>query len=463
MKKMLVLFLCIFLFAVAAFSFITADINSERDNVTVIENVLYGDKSVVEGLTVLNKNHYKYQLFWEMEYKFLNAPNYKTEFKFTNTQHYEEIPVFYDGVIVENGVDCGLNVKKSASEQNGISKVMKKLYDNTKPGNTSYKTIRLKDYYEYYPLHLGFDLPNVYFTDDYSEEKGDGKQFDTQFVGKTFRDFFKIPVLKTDTISIEVSKSEDGDGYGTSVDNTKSYNFFTNSAISKGRCFFTISNQKAGEYVDTSLIPGGYGIYAFYFDGGDNKNKTGIFADSLETVFPLEKETEVLELDFNADETKLLLYTYEKDASYLTVIDIKTMKVLNKICLLDESITQDIRKFENFIVVGTENGMVVVDSENDEYKLAFVVDGTQYLKDGPNILWNSSYMDYKNGKLATVGNLFNEETGVTDCGFFVAVYDKSGLLYYAEYENELDINNNREHYRLGCHPYDIHPNTIKWN
>ena len=72
-------------------------------------------------------------------------------------------------------------------------------------------------------------------------------------------------------------------------------------------------------------------------------------------------------------------------------------------------------------------------------------------------------MDYKNGKLATVGNLFNEETGITDCGFFVAVYDKSGLLYYAEYENELDINNNREHYRLGCHPYDIHPNTIKWN
>ena len=463
MKKINALFFSILIFSIAFFAFITTNVNSQSDKITITENVLYGDRSVAEGLTVVNKNHYQYQLFWETEYKISNTPKYKTNYKFTNTEHFEDAPNFYDGVILNSGVYSGFNVKKPASEQDGISKVMKELYDNTEPGKTSYKTIRLNDYYEYYPLDLSFALPDVYYIDNYNEKYGDGKPYNTQFVGKIFRDFFKIPVLETDTISLELSKSADGDGYGIGVDDSKSYNFKSVSTFSKGRCYFSISNQKSGEYVDTSLIPGGYGIYAFYFDGGDNNNKTGIFADSLEMVFPLEKEAVVFGMDFNPDESKILLYTYENEASYLTVIDVKTMKTLKKIHLIDEQVTLDIRQYDNFIAVGTEDGMVIIDSKEYDYKLAFVVDGRQTLKDGANILWNSSYMDYKDGKLATVGNLFNEETGITECGFFVSVYDKNGLIYYAEYDNHLDIDNNREHYRFGCHPYDLYPNTIKWS
>ena len=97
----------------------------------------------------------------------------------------------------------------------------------------------------------------------------------------SFRRFFKIPVLENEIYTVE---SEDGDVLGEKevyVDWTEDYftlNFDMEYVSDKVFLFF--GNRSAnGKVVDTSEIPGGYGIYAFDVKTTDNDKKSIISAD----------------------------------------------------------------------------------------------------------------------------------------------------------------------------------------
>lgn len=464
MKKIYVLIIVLVLVSVSVFCAVGISVNAEREQVKITENVLYGEKSAADGLKITTKNHLNYQLFWKTNYIIGEQPHIATEFSFYPTKEYGiEQKTHYEGVMLDGGIGYGFNEERPMSEQVGIEKAYKALFDSAEKGEEKTKTVYLKDYYDYYPLGIGFDLPH---TDWIEYDVGlKGEPYDALYVTEKFREYFKIPVSETDNVKISVTKDEDGNLFGTGTEEIDSFDLYSVSTVSrkKNRCFFTINNYIGkNQYADTSLIPGGYGIYSFYYFGGDSAFNTGIMADKLETVYSLSKETSVRYMTLNADETKLLLFTVENGVSYLEVIDIETMKAVQKIPIGDNYIGS-VFEYDDFIAIDMEYSISVISVKNDIYALEYNVQKASFINEKFQDMWNTDCMDFKDGKLALVGNAFDEEYGYELCDFFVSVYDKSGLIYYGVYDNALDINRLDSQYEANCHPTDIEPNKIKWN
>lgn len=472
MRKIYVLLTLFLLFSCTVFAFVTSTVFAERENIKISETVLYGDPAVIENLEIQTENYLNYHLFWKTQHKFGKESETKTDYSFSASQNYfnsEERE--YEGVILDSGIEYGFFESLPASEQKGLQKAYKELFDSTEYGKEKSKKVYLKDYYDYYPLGIGFDLPHTVWTDYSSADRLKGEPYDALYVTEKFREYFKIPVLESDTVTISVEKGNDGKHYGTGTDETGLYNLYAISKVSRkrNRCFFSINNYKYAdfkqgqdttEYVDTSLIPGGYGIYSFYYFSGDSASRTGIMADRLETVYPLNSETVVKHISLNSDETKLLLFTTEKGSSFLTVIDIETMKALQKITIANE-IMGSVYEYDNFAVIETDEKIALISNKNDIYSLEFIVPKASFTNESYQDVWNADYMDYKDGKLAMIGNHFEQETGYELCDFFISVYDKNGLIYYGVYDNNLDLNRIAE-FGADCRPKDSSPNYIVW-
>lgn len=472
MKKIYAVVLALALLSGSILAAAAATVNAERDQVKITENILYGDQSAAEGLEITTTNHMGYKLYWETDYTIGASSSPHTDFSFYAASYYgDERKHNYEGIYFNGGIEYVFQEKVPASQQEGISRAYKELFDATENGEERSEIIYLKDYYDTYPLGIGFDLPNTTWY-RYDGENLKGKPYDALYVTEKFREYFKIPVLESDSVTISVAKDEDGNCYSTGTDEMGSYQMYTIGTVarSKNRCFFAINNYKyvddtnntdAVEYVDTSLIPGGYGIYSFYYCGGDSAGNTGILADKIETVYSLDEKTVVNHITLNRDETKLLLFTAENQSSYLTVIDVATMTDLQKIPLDGRSMN-GVYEYDDFIVADLEDSICVISAAGDGYSLDFHVDKPSFIEENYRDLWNVDCMDYKNGKLAMIENRFEAETGYELCDFAVSVYDQSGLIFYGIYDNSLDLDRQNDSFGSECRPADNNPNKIKW-
>jgi hypothetical protein len=71
----------------------------------------------------------------------------------------------------------------------------------------------------------------------------------------------------------------------------------------------------------------------------------------------------------------------------------------------------------------------------------------------------NAVMDYDGGRLAVCGSIRDETYRYDTCGFYLAVYGETGLLYCGEYASSLDAgaaDANR------CRPGDNEPLTVSW-
>ena len=144
-----------------------AGINEARDQVEITERVLYGDKSVAEGLKIQCKTGYDNRLFWNTTYEIGEVPTTNTEYEFYASQRPEERTITYAGISLENYVEYGLHFNEES--QTGIAGAMKELYDSTAPGEEKSKIIYLKDYMEYYPLQMSHDFHGMRFYFSHEE------------------------------------------------------------------------------------------------------------------------------------------------------------------------------------------------------------------------------------------------------------------------------------------------------
>ena len=129
-------------------------VNTQRDQVAIEENVLWGDAAVVEDLTVECRTHYSDYMFWETLYKPGSEVQVATEFTFSATPVREEAPADYQGVRLENVQEYGLDLNLQEGERTGLDLAYYELFQETEPGEEKSRTIRLRDYQEYYPRVL---------------------------------------------------------------------------------------------------------------------------------------------------------------------------------------------------------------------------------------------------------------------------------------------------------------------
>lgn len=476
MKKLIALMLALSLCAVGALCFFGIRINEACDAVTITENVLFGDVGYAEGITVQTRSHYDYHLFWDTTYTVGSPASTYTEYTFSAQQDFPIGGHTYNGVTLDIDLQYGYDLRTPIDEQTGLKRAYRELYEETAPGTKGTKTIRLQDYYTYYPIRVAIDLPGTLWQGNDYDRLTDGQQ-NERAVWDAFNAFFKIPIPEDlPAFDITLTKNERGDGIGTGSNGSGiHFDIYPVTTYTDSQCFFAIGNRFHSsesikdEFINTDLIPGGYGIYAFswrnvqtaantsgnitYWHDG---YETGVDEASLAMVYPLAQETKVFYMTTSPDQTQLLLLTREHGSVWFTVIDIATMTELQKFKVSEEKYSV-IKTAPDFLVIDGEETLSVIERQSDAtYRLSFIVDRQPDLVDYSPHRGLRAQMDFDGERLVIVDQVYDTYYGTTTfCNFNLAVYDKTGLLYFGEYQSSLSTAFNPNQYAFNCLPLEL--------
>lgn len=482
MRKSLGLMIVLLLFGSVSTIWCVRMVYAQHDQVQFTETVLAGDPAVAEGLSIQAHATYNNQLFWDSNTVFNgNKPlTTQTEYHFFNTEQTEKFEDSYNGVELYS--DIGLSGSYSMDMSNqiepvGIDRAYQELYNIVQPGQELEKTITVADYYDYYPLSGIISLPGI--RADFGIWRSYDSTYDQSILNK-FEEFFQIPVLPTEQITISLGKGSDGATYtNSSNEEGEQFYFHTQGVVTPTSCYFFFNNRtNAGNIIDTSLIPGGYGIYAMDYtpstvkllaNGGTQILENGsVQLDSLRMAFPIDPAEEVLQLCKWSDEQTLLLYTKYKNDYFLTIIAIDSMQQVQRLKLHTKTDpeTYGFAVLENpdfVVVVINQTVSVLLPNEDGTFRIDMQ---TQNTLSNLYVPWrvDGKAMAYKDGKLAFATEDYDESTGMRNAvSYNIVILDESGMQLYAKYQCSLqnipqDTYNSNEIVRLLYN----HPLEVAW-
>lgn len=527
MKKSFVLFLAILVLGAIVVYFGQSNLLAEKDNVKITENILYGDKSVAEGVTLELHNHYETQVFWDTTYVIGEEPKTNTEYTFHQAKQNINF-IEWDGNIYFNDDmhSMGWDAENNPLAPDGLEIAVQELKDSIGASEKKTKKVFYKDYMDYYGFSVSMQTPfesrsNVQrfhyeLTEKFlkeelyhaQEREGKNNSYSKELVEnirkrlewiETFQEFFKIPVLENEACMISMEKDENGNliGWGMSgvnggmgtgeidvpdfqdVDNYDSFSFYTSYFVGEGNVYLTFNTHTYNqEVVDTSHIPGGYGIYHFPYD----LEKEEIYPEQLQMVYALDPNLDVIDLTRDARGENLLLFTIEDTELYMSVIDIESMTLVDKFNISESrddvwGIDYHVEE-EDYMVIVThgEKGDIIVFSidENGSYKKEFEVSKeplTAFLSEEDNYYYGaleySTVYDWNEKELIFADNRYNVN-GYNGTNFYVGVMDANGLQYFATYDTSLqsavskDENGYDTYTYAHVRPVNHNPIVVKW-
>ena len=488
MKKSFALVLALVLLISGTAIYAQTALLKEKDQVHFTESVSYGDKSVVEGVQVEMYNYYDNKMFWHTTYEFGAKEKEKTDYEFYPWYHEQEQA--YEGAFwtVTDYISLSTGGYMEEKEYRGVEAALKELYDKTPAGGKNQMIIRLKDYMDYYTFGFELSLPHaagethkdyqmysvLYIQGlaeeiEYYEESGENSEYLQQLKviqkdWENFNEFFKIPVIESEIAGVAIAKDANGriSGMGSSnvngasaagdadlpgiynIEGLDGFNMWFEAIFDNGDCYLTFDPHTVNGYlVDTSEIPGGFGIYHFSYD---NKKGT-IDSENIQMVYALNPQDKIVALKIDASGEHLLLETIEMNRTYLSVIKRDTMELVQK---LDMGVTDYLAfdSYEDFMVTRSEELAVYTKDAQGLYQKEFGVNINEMERqlgvkeDEVYVSWSGVY-DWNGQTLLIASNLFKE------CSFFLTAVDETGLLYYGEYQSSLNTGD-EEYY--SCYP-----------
>ena len=168
MRKALIAFCLLFALAVGGMIAIHADVNEVRDQVVITEEVLYGDKSAAEGLTILAEAELNDGVLnWNTTYTIGEEPKTHTDFEYVD--HRRTRPVDYEpsGLMLSDARNYHSSDWTRSGDGSGLSGLdlaYWELMQDTPVGEEGERIIRVIDYYDYYPLQPELELPNYFMN-----------------------------------------------------------------------------------------------------------------------------------------------------------------------------------------------------------------------------------------------------------------------------------------------------------
>ena len=479
MRKATMIMLMMLILTLGGTCFAAAKLYDSRDEVTLTEMSAWGNKESMQDLTMQMHIMYQDRLHWVTTVPMENPKEAVTEYKCSITPVYADLER-YNGLSMDLSIDTSMVQDKILQgKANGIAKAYHELADTIGPGEEAEAEIYLKDYIDYYQYIIGLEVPG---TDIYrwkSLYKTGTVQKQEDYAMEKLSDFFKIPVLEEERHSISLGKDERGNIHHTGSGTGESDFFYMHifNAIGENELYFTFdTHSRDGVVVDTDQIPGGYGIYQLPFDSTlegseENADRISIDADGLKMVYVLEPQIEVIHLHLNGRKDKLVLHTIENEKYIVTVIDISTMKTLQKIEVMDwkedygNQIYVEDSYFVNVVHKPREEGRieaaVITENEKGEYEIAFISEIQN--KNIPGFNTSQMYLAFDGTRLAMAGFIEEEEQNYREtCNVFLAVCDALGLQYYGEYRNSLETGYDIDSYYYHCQGYGWEPIVLQW-
>ncbi len=465
MRKALIVFLLLFALVLSGAVYAFSDVSTIRDEVEVTEIVRYGDSSAAEGLSLGLHTNYDNYLFWNVDYTPTRPEVTEADYRVSIKKDYGNYDYDYTGIYLRNFDDVPSEIELLSESDTGLARAYYELYMEIGPREHKEREIYLKDYMDYYPITGDMDLEglNMGMYPEGHEWRADENNPEGF---RALNEFFRIPVLEEETFHISLGKDENGriNSRGSGTGNADDfYSMYVDSAVLPDGVYFTINNRTnlKEEIIDTSLIPGGYGIYRLPYTLENGEYEVGF--DSLSTVKSLDENFEVsFMLTDEAGETIILIGNINAQLRML-VIDASTMETLQDIEIVSTGNTGCWQYFDggDFLALSIDdNRLALIErQESGEYLVRFVVediaDGVYYNRyDVQDMAWNGEKLALSGYKgLDDINERF-----VAD--FYYAVYDETGLRCFTDCDSSLCINEDQQ---WGCvRGNDAGSMTLEW-
>lgn len=498
MRKALVCMSILLVLAVAGVVTAGVVIGSADDQVTYERQVIYGDPKEAENLTVQVKSEFTSQLFWNTTYETGEGsgeePVVETEYTFYDLPERRTREWEYTGIHLEASVSTALdqvrlwqydpdNPDQLRENANDMTLMCLDLFEELAPGEELETTVRIKDYFEYYPLSIDVDLPGYHWNsvyDDLDLDNGMPRKH-----AHAFEEFFRIPVLEDEELQIHLTKQANGYlgnwGGGSGVHGDSFY-MSTWRLVDERYCYFTFDpHTSQGNVVDTSLIPGGYGIYRVPYHtesaadsrlvNGTPEDRSVLEIEKLELAYPLDPEEGLCIFSFDPERKHILLVTNQGLNCILRVIRLSDMELVDQLEVTsfteeNPGAAYEIYQREDMIVLWLSDGRLAVLERQaaGRYQMQFVVEHQIGEFSDHYLNMSTTSMDWNGEKLVVAGTLMSEKKDRTyySPGFYLAVYDRDGIQYYGEYDSSLNTGWDTEAptYYIDV---DQDPVTVNWD
>lgn len=475
MRRAMIGLLALALMVCLGFGFLHNGVSDLADQVTVTQQILYGDPSAANGVQLLVRNQYADHLLWETGMTLGEENSLKTEFTFDNDTVDRFYSVSYTGVSLNelqsifSFMDYDLPEATQVRYADAIA-YFKEAEASVPEGEVKSFTVDLAEYLDYYPLFGQIDLPGVTYVvsefDSWHEEYLE--------IGQKISDFFRIPMDMPHVVEWTVDKTSPGSSYGA-IFSDKDFYFYARGTVTENACYFTFNGIRAdGSLVDTSLIPGGYGIYCLPY------GEKGVDIDGLSMVYALDQSEEYEGLFLSGDGKRLLLFTWQGDDLTVTVIDIATMTQVQKEVLWSRSENKSYHlvTYAGYFLIEERSGFnsdhyrVMVWEEQRDGTFAQTIDAPfdwALFPEGREVNPFDQYdnaVTYTDGKLAVVWHQTVRDAlgyrSKESCDVYVAVFENDAMCYAGSYQWNLTMINEQDYYATGIEPLYHGSLEISW-
>lgn len=492
MRKALTILLAALVLFSALFTIAHVAVNNQKELVTWQEQILYGDRSLAAGAVVRTTNHFRRHLLWETTGVLGEELHPSTTFSFTNDTIEIPYETTYEGLHLEHAVeflaalcsDTHDRMPEYAKEKYAdLIAYCESCYHSVEIGQEKFFTLDLANYMDYYSLSGIFDFPDSYWS-HFDEFGNHGGQIQEETI-RAINDFFRIPILGEYVVEWSVNRHQYGSSVGTSYAGGAKEVFYQpefDAVYLNDTCYLTFNAvADSGEVADTSLIPGGYGLYRLNISRDDAGEL--VFGDPIaEMVYPMDPSIKFGYLDVSDDGRHIYLHTWEGSRLMRTILDVQTMEQLQTIQILDqkEDFYRSIKQYDDFLVITMQSINNAASGENSISVFSEDAQGLYHhrftvpmnlpgltVDDDLGIFCSvTEHMDFNGETLLVTQNEFRNDKPYSygdNPDFYVLAYRAEGLSYVGKYSvNLTDIRTDEEKDSCLVNPvFDI-PVQVSW-
>lgn len=397
--------LCIFILAAAAglcsIPLAVWTVDSGKENITVTETVLEGSVEEAEGISVEIGTHWEGKLLWNTEYQPGHVQDAASEFDFSSQGtkwSYSNLRAWsssftYSGEVGDwrdrstayvkldvVSTDFGTAQAYNAAgyrtyfdvmiEDLPWSRLLQAAKDQTAAGETRTVTLRIRDYYDYYPLEFSVN---------------DVSGFDS--LGEYAKEFFKFPIPEDERLQVTIRKNQDGEVLELDCHSIGERYFpVTTSVYGDTGYYFSFYLQgnnknleeiqrKFGEQYAVYWLPlAGEGSKTPVVDMEQMKSAAQLPEGAIPVTMRLDRERHILYL-LALQKERYILLTYLVDGENLTLL--QQLTVFDTVLAAADSATEGTADHLHFRKMTVqEDGILLTWQDN---RFAFIArDGEEY-------------------------------------------------------------------------------------
>ena len=327
--------------------------------------------------------------------------------------------------------------------------------------------LKLKDIFRYYPIEGDLTGTSIWAA---SLDNAVYASEDSVKLGQDLNHFLRIPIPETESSGFEVIKYPEGSlnfNYYQGKENCSQqedhFDFHSIACSTPDAVYFTFNTHTDdGDVVDTSLIPGGYGIYRLPYD----REKEIFLSEKLEMVYALDPKKQYTDIYASPDGAKLFLVSQaarlaavgvKEVQATAEIIDVRTMQCDRReeiVCSADTALGYDAG---DYLIFRGRSELCLYTYQDGSYKKELMLADVDFRKPALQNLFydNRCRTAYDGKRLSILGEAdFDIEDDDNTMWLWetagtveVAVLDASGLVYYGTLRSNMQDFCNVEEYR----------------